>query len=536
MLGVVAAFLVLAQAVLLARVAARSFDGATLAEVETPTVLLVVVIAARALATWGFEAVGTRAATGVLSQLRLDLVTARLTGRPTASDGAESAAIATAAVDGVDALEGLFGRYLPQLVLAAIVPVAVLILVAVLDPISAGLMILTLPLIPVFFWLIGRATANRARERWQAMSLLATHFLDVVRGLPTLRAFNRGDAQVERIEQVSDEYRSATMGTLRLAFLSGTVLELAATLGVALVAVSAGVRLVNGSLGLQTGLTVLVLAPELYLPFRRLGAEYHASADGLAVADRMFELLDRPGAALRVGRLAPTSPAQATVRFEGITFRYPSRAEPAVTGLDLELRPGETVALTGESGAGKSTVAHLLLGLLRPSAGRITVAGVPLDELDADAWRRLIAWVPQHPTVFHGTVAGNIRLGDSAASDERVREAARLAQADVFIRDLPEGYDTVIGDGGRQLSAGERRRVALARALLRDAPLIVLDEPTADLDPETAAALALELERAGETRTMLVIAHRRELTAHADRLVRLANGAVEKAEPTAVPG
>jgi ABC-type multidrug transport system fused ATPase/permease subunit len=250
----------------------------------------------------------------------------------------------------------------------------------------------------------------------------------------------------------------------------------------------------------------------------------------------MFELLDRPGAALRVGRLAPTSPAQATVRFEGITFRYPSRAEPAVMGLDLELRPGETVALTGESGAGKSTVAHLLLGLLRPSAGRITVAGVPLDELDADAWRRLIAWVPQHPTVFHGTVAGNIRLGDSAASGERVREAARLAQADVFIRDLPEGYDTVIGDGGRQLSAGERRRVALARALLRDAPLIVLDEPTADLDPETAAALALELERAGETRTMLVIAHRRELTAHADRLVRLANGAVEKAEPTAVPG
>ena len=422
-LGVLAALLVLAQAVLLARVAARSFEGATLADVATPTVLLVAVIVARALATWGFEAVGVRAATGVLSQLRLDLVTARLTGRPTASDGAESAAIATAAVDGVDALEGLFGRYLPQLVLAAIVPVAVLILVATLDPISAGLMILTLPLIPVFFWLIGRATANRARERWQAMSLLSTHFLDVVRGLPTLRAFNRGDAQVERIEQVSDEYRSATMGTLRLAFLSGTVLELAATLGVALVAVTVGVRLVDGGIAFEPALTVLLLAPELYLPLRNLAAGFHASADGAAVADRLLTLIEQPADAPGGTVIAP-SPREAPITIESVSFAYPGRPQAALADVDLVLEPGECVALVGQSGGGKSTLASLLCLFAAPQSGRILIGDDDLADCDAAAWRRQIAWLPQSPTLFRGSVADNIRLADPIG-DRRARARCR---------------------------------------------------------------------------------------------------------------
>ena len=535
-LGIATALAVLAQATLLAMIVAGAFDGRPLSALRAYLVLLAAAFAVRGGLAWGMEAAGRRAAMRVLSELRLSLLAHRMRTQPTSLDGTGGAEVATVAVQGLEALEGYFARYLPQVLLAAAVPVIVLAWVAVLDPQSALVMLATLPLVPVFMILIGRHSARRAQERWGALRILSSHFLDVLRGLPTLRAFGRAEDELAHLRDVEDRYRISTMQTLRVSFLSGSVLELAATLGVALVAVSAGVRLVDGGLGLQTGLTVLVLAPELYLPFRRLGAEYHASADGLAVADRMFELLDRPDAAPPGGRRAPASPAQATVRFEGVSFRYPSRAEPALMGLDLALRPGETVALTGESGAGKSTVAQLLLGLLRPSAGRIMVGGEPLDELDADAWRRQIAWVPQHPTMFHATVAENIRLGDAAASGERVREAARLAQADGFIRALPEGYDTVIGDGGRPLSAGERRRVAVARALLRDAPLVVLDEPTADLDPDTAAALALELERAGEVRTVLVIAHRQELTVHADRLVRLANGAVEETEPMAVTG
>ena len=318
-LGVVAALLVLAQAVLLARVAARGFDGASLAAVALPLVLIVVVALARAATVWGFEVVGRRAATDVLSRLRLDVVEQRLSGQPSALDGAESAEVATAAVAGVDALEVTFARYLPQAVLAVVVPVAVLALVASIDLTSAGIMLLTLPLIPVFMWLIGRYTERRTRERWQALALLATHFLDVVRGLPTLRAFNRGQAQTAAIAEITDRYRRTTMGTLRAAFLSGTVLELAATLGIALVAVTVGVRLVDGGIGFESGLTVLVLAPELYLPLRNLAAQFHASADGLAVAERLLDLVEAQPSVASGSKPAPDL-RKDTVRLEGISF------------------------------------------------------------------------------------------------------------------------------------------------------------------------------------------------------------------------
>ncbi|MGZ4318772.1 MAG: thiol reductant ABC exporter subunit CydD [Gaiellaceae bacterium] len=529
-LGLATALLVLAQAVLLARVAAKAFGGASLSGVSLPLELLVVVVAARAATAWGFEAVGRRAATGVLSQLRLDLVETRLRDHPAALDGAESAEVATTAVNGVDALETAFARYLPQVFLAAAVPVAVLVLVAAIDPLSAGIMLLTLPLVPVFMWLIGRATARHTRERWQALTLLATHFSDVVRGLPTLRAFNRGEAQTERIEQVSDDYRRAAMGTLRIAFLSGAVLELAATIGVALIAVTVGVRLVDGSVGFETALTVLLLAPELYLPLRNLGAQYHASADGLAVSERLLGLIEQPAAVTAGAGVAP-SPRGAAIRLEGVSFAYPARDVPVLESVDLELEPGETVALVGESGGGKSTAASLLLRLCEPTGGRVTVGGVDLAACDAAAWRAQVAWVPQEPTLFRGTVADNIRLGDPAAADGRVRAAAEQAGADAFIGGLPDGYGSVVGEGGRGLSAGERQRIALARAFLRDAPLVILDEPTANLDPVNAELVGEAVERLRAGRTVLLIAHSPELAARADRIVRLENGRIAEVAP-----
>jgi ATP-binding cassette, subfamily C, bacterial CydD len=405
------------------------------------------------------------------------------------------------------------------------VPLVVLAWVAAIDAGTAVIMLFTLPLVPVFMWLIGRYTEERTRERWHSLRLLSTHFLDVVRGLPTLRAFNRSREQASVIADVSDRYRRATMGTLRVAFLSGAVLELAATLGIALVAVTVGVRLADGGIGLQAALTILVLAPELYLPLRQLGAQFHASADGLAVAERMLELLEEPPEVGAGGELAPPSPARAVVRLERVSFAYPSRPGLVLDDFELELRPGETVALVGESGAGKSTVASLLLRLADPKAGRVTVGDVDLAECRTDAWRRLVAWVPQQPTLFHGTVADNIRLGEPGASDERVRDAAVLAGADAFVRRLPDGYETVVGDGGRAVSAGERRRLALARAFLRSAPLVVLDEPTADLDRASAELVAAAVERLRRRGgTVLVIAHRPELVGRADRVVVLAGG------------
>ncbi len=517
----------IAQASLLAVIIARAFAGRVGgggSALLPQFALFALAFILRGGCAWGMEIAGRRAAWTVLSELRLALVVKRLRADPLATDGTDGAEIAAAAVQGVEALEGYFARYLPQVILATVVPVLVVAWAAVIDPEAAVIMFLTLPLVPVFMWLIGSYTEERTRERWQALRLLASHFVDVVRGLPTLRAFGRAEAEGAIVAEVSDRYRRATMETLRVSFLSGSVLELAATLGVGLVAVTAGVRLAEGGLGLQAGLTVLILAPELYLPFRRLGAEYHASADGVAVAERMFELLDAPAAAGPGGaRLAP-SPAHATVSLERVSFSYPARPGQVLDGLDLELAPGETVALVGESGAGKSTVAGLLLGLLEPTDGRVAIGGIDLRDCDRAAWRRCVAWVPQHPSLFRGTVADNIRLGDPAASEPALRTAAALAGADEFITALPRGYATRVGDGERPLSPGERRRVGLARAFLSDAPLVILDEPTADLDPANVAAVTRAVRRLGEGRTMLVIAHRPEVVREADRVVCLEQG------------
>ena len=404
-------------------------------------------------------------------------------------------------------------------------PLLVVAWVAVIDLESALIMLLTLPLVPVFMWLIGRYTEHRTRERWQALRPLSTHFLDVVRGLPTLRAFGRAEHQVGALATVSERYRKATMETLRVSFLSGSVLELAATLGVALVAVAAGVRLVNGGLGLQAGLTVIVLAPELYLPYRRLGAEYHASADGLAVAERMFALLEAPDAAPAGGTHRPRSPAAFPVSFERVSFAYPARDDSRARAASSSSSPLARRSRSSATAArARARSAALLLGLLEPTAGRIAIGGVDLATCDLDAWRGLIAWVPQHPTLLRGTVADNIRLGAPGAFAEAVAAAARRAGADAFIAALPDGYETVVGDGGRTLSPGERRRIALARAFLADAPLVILDEPTADLDPASVAIVAAAVRRLAQGRTVLLIAHRPELVEHADRVVRLTGG------------
>jgi thiol reductant ABC exporter CydD subunit len=523
-IGLATALLVLLQATLFARIVARAFHGAALRDVSTDIVLLALVFVLRGAFAWGFEVAGRRAASAVLSELRLALAERRLRAQPAALDGAEGGEIAAASVQGVDGLEAYFARYLPQVVLTCVVPIFVLMWVGWIDLESALIMLLTLPLVPLFMWLIGRQTEQRTRERWQALRLLSSHFLDVVRGLPTLRAFNRGRAQASSIAEVNESYRRATMGTLRVAFLSGSVLELAATLGVALVAVTVGVRLVDGGLGLQAGLTVLVLAPELYLPLRRLGAEFHSSADGLAVAETMFALLDAPAEVSPGGDQPVPSPGDHAVRLEHVSFSYPARPGLVLDDIDLELAPGETVALVGDSGSGKSTIAALLLRLAEPTEGRMAIGSTDIAACRTDDWRRLVAWVPQHPTLLRGTVAENIRLGAAAASDDRVREAAIQAGADEFVRALPRGYETVVGDGGRPVSTGERRRIALARAFLRDAPLVILDEPTADLDPASAELIAAAIERLRVARTVLVIAHRPELVRTADRVVVLENG------------
>ncbi|NEA22254.1 thiol reductant ABC exporter subunit CydD [Actinomadura bangladeshensis] len=516
-LGTATAGLIIAQATLLADMLARAFlGGASLADLRTPLLLLLAVILARTLVAWLQEVAAHRSSAAVKSQLRGRLLARALGLGPRWLSGERSGELATLATRGIDALDDYFSRYLPQLVLAVIVPAAVGFRILLGDWLSAVTIAATVPLIPIFAILVGLTTQRKMDRQWRTLSVLAAHFLDVVAGLPTLKIFGRARAQADKIREVTDRHRRATMSTLRIAFLSALVLELLSSLSVALVAVSIGLRLVEGGLGLETALLVLILAPEAYLPLRQVGAQYHASVEGLTAASRIFEVLETPLPDAGTRTDLPDL-AHATLRLDGVTVAYDRG--PALSDFSLTVHPGETVALVGPSGAGKSTVLSVLLGFVQPDSGRVLVDWDDLAGFSPDAWRARIAWVPQRPHLFAGTVAENILLGRPSASPESVRSAAEAANAFEFIEALPAGFDTPLGDRGAGLSAGQRQRLALARAFLRDAPLLLLDEPTSNLDVESEAAVIDAVERLKTGRTVLLVAHRPALIPLADRVI-----------------
>ncbi|MFJ7157475.1 thiol reductant ABC exporter subunit CydD [Streptomyces sp. NPDC101118] len=521
-LGLVGAALVVGQAMLIAEVVVGAFQrGLGGAELRTPLLLLAAVALGRALVSWLTELAAHRASAAVKSELRGRLLDRAADLGPSWLSGQRTGSLVALATRGVDALDDYFARYLPQLGLAVVVPVAVLARIVTEDWVSAAIIVVTLPLIPVFMVLIGWATQARMDRQWQLLSRLSGHFLDVVAGLPTLKVFGRAKAQAESIRAITADYRRATLRTLRIAFLSSFALELLATLSVALVAVTIGMRLVHGELDLYTGLVILILAPEAYLPLRQVGAQYHAAAEGLAAAEEIFEVLETPvpGA----GGTAAV-PADAGLRVEGVSVRYPGREADALAAVSLTVAAGETVALTGPSGVGKSTLLQVLLGFVRPTTGRVLVGGTDLAELSAEEWRARIAWVPQRPYLFAGTIAENVRLARPGASDAEVERALDDAGAREFVAALPRGAQTVLGEGGVGLSAGQRQRLALARAFLADRPVLLLDEPTAALDGETEAGVVEAVRRLAAGRTVLLVVHRPALLSVADRVVRLESG------------
>ena len=523
--GVAVAAAVLAQATLLSHAITGAFQRREGLGAQAGTLIaLLSVLALRAALTWLAEAAGHRNAALVVSTLRHRALGALARRGPVGLAEERTGELVMVTTQGLDALDAYFARFLPQLVLAALVPVMATAWVAHTDVVSGTVLAVTLPLIPIFMVLVGLMARQRTERQAEALGGLGAHFLDVLQGLTTLRVFGRSLAQVDRIAEVGERYRHATMGTLRIAFLSALVLESLASLGTALVAVEIGVRLVSGGLALEAGLTALILTPEAYVPLRAVGAQYHACMDGLNAAARALDIAAGAAHPARCGGLVPEAapPAgPARIRLEAVTYTYPTRTTPALDGLDLGIDAGETVALVGPSGTGKSTVAALLLRFAAPDAGRITVDGVDLQELGDTAWRRAVAWVPQRPHLMVATVADNIRLGCPQASLQDVRRAAADAGAAAFIEDLPQGYDTAVGENGVDLSAGQRQRLALARALLREAPLLILDEPMSHLDAAARAGVARAIARTAGRASVLLIGHERDLAAHADRVVRL---------------
>ncbi len=466
LLGLATAGLVVAQADLLAAIITDAFlRDAGLDTVIVPVALVAAVVLGRAGIVWLGESSAHHASASVLGQLRTAVVGKALaTGRRRHTDRSP-AELATLATRGVDRLDGYFARYLPQLLIAAIVPAVIAARILLADWVAALIVGLTIPLIPLFMILIGLYTRRGVRRQWRTLSVLGNHFLDLVAGLAVLTAFGRAKAQRRALVEITRTYRLQTMRTLRIAFLSALVLELLATLSVAVVAVSIGLRLVGGGIDLHTALVVLILAPEVYLPLRAVGARFHDSAEGVAAAEDILTLLDDPGTATGTRAPAP-DPSRMPLRLRDVTVR--GRSGPVLDRLSLTVAPCEVVGVTGPSGAGKSTLLDLLLGWYPPDEGTVSVDGVDLADLDRAAWQSRIAWVPQQPRLVAGTVADNIRLGAPHATDEEVAAAAAASALDVPLT-------TPVGELGAGLSTGQQRRVALARAAVLDRPLVILD-------------------------------------------------------------
>ena len=570
-LGLATALLVVAQAWLLASVITRVFiDKATLPELVTPIAVLAAVTVARAAVAWAAQASAHRASAAAKTELRAALLACVLALGPGWRKGTggtsrrDAAALTQLATTGLDGLDGYFTSYLPTLINAVAIPLAVLVTITVADPISGIIVACTLPLVPLFGALIGMATGRQAAQRWRALATLAHHFHDVVSGLPTLRVFGRAQAQRGRIEEVTGEYRRATMATLRLAFLSSLALELVATMSVAVVATEIGLRLAYGHLDLRTGLLVLICAPEAYLPLRALGTQFHATADGLAAANEVFTILETEAAAPAAATRMPPQPPGVipSIHLDAVSVCHEGRAAPAPERATLTIEPGRLTVLTGPSGCGKTTLLSCLLGFAEATSGSITArpnpgpesARGPAETAPAPAsgnptttrsngrvvppapspspsdGQGLFGWLPQDPTLFAGTVADNIRLGRPDAPEAAVAAAAREAALD----DVP--LTRVLGQRGVGLSAGQRRRVALARALILGRPVLLLDEPTAGLDPDRESVVIETLRRYAVGHAVLAVSHRPALIAAADVVVNLASQApLPPATPSTSP-
>ncbi len=482
--------------------------------------ILVVAVGVRVSSTWLQARFGHRAASQVIAELEGDVLeaAAQLPPRELDSRRAELAVVLTR---GVADLRPYLAGYLPALLLAVIVPPAVLVVIATQDMTSAAIVFVTLPLIPVFMILIGLLTKGRSTATLAAMTTLSAQLLDLLAGLPTLRALGREHGPAQRVRELGDAHRRTAMSALRIAFLSSMVLELLATLSVALVAVSIGLRLVFGEMALEAGIIALILAPEVYQPLRSVGERFHAAEDGMAAAAKAFAVLDDTASSGGAG--GPLRPSRLNGIIEVAYLDVRSRDRMAPKGFSAVFRPGMLTVLTGANGSGKSTVLQAILGMIPPERGRVTVDGVDVGALDPEWWWRRVAWLPQRPVLVPGTLRANLELtGPLDISTRQLASACAATGFDAVLAELPLGWDSLVGTGGVGLSLGQRQRLALTRVLVSAKPVLLLDEPTAHLDSKSeAAVLDSLLKLAVNGATVVVVGHRREVLAAADAIVEV---------------
>jgi ATP-binding cassette subfamily C protein CydD len=532
-MGIGIALLAVAQAWFFSRVVAGVFlEGATLRTVRNSLFLILGIILLRAVLQWVSEISAHEASSRIKSNLRKRLMSHIVSLGSMYAQGERTGELITTVVDGIESLDEYFSKYLPQLLLSVGIPLLILGFIFPLDWKTGIILLLTGPLIPVFMILIGKLAEKKSLHQFQSLSWMSAHFLDVLQGMTTLKVFGRAKDQTRVIARVSDSFRKATLSVLRIAFLSALVLEFLATMSTALVAVTIGLRLVNGTLSFAVGLFLLLLAPEFYTPLRTLGLNFHAGLSGVNAAARIFEIIDLPLISDEINEdveekdKGPILSSDLQILFKNVSLIYQTGEAPALNGINLTLKFGEKIAVVGPSGAGKTSIAQLLLRFIEPSAGEILINTSLLKAISQENWLKQIAYVPQTPYLFAGSIEENISFGRPSATIEEIKSAAQEASAHEFILKLPDGYQTLLGEGGTRLSGGQAQRIAIARAFLKDAPLLIMDEATSNLDPESEHLVQLALKRLIQGKTALIIAHRLSTVRQADRILVLEHGEI----------
>jgi ATP-binding cassette subfamily C protein CydD len=534
-LGATGGLLLVAQAWVLSDLADRVISpGRSLDRLGPYVAGLCGIILVRSILAWARQAAGFKAGARVRRKVRLAILSHLFELGPLRSAGTPAGAAASTAMEQVEALQAFYALYLPQLFLAAMIPVAILAFVFPISWAAGAILLTTAPLIPFFMVLVGMGAQSISQRHFQALSRLSAHFLDLLQGLATLKLFNRSRAEAGTIATVSRQYRRRTMAVLRIAFLSSAVLEFFGAMAIALLAVYLGLSYLGyfqfGSYGrpltFQSGFFILLVAPEFYLPLRELGAHYHARAEAAGAAEEILRILGLGAGDVPPGRIGLKRGEEFSIRFENVSLEFDQGQRQALKDVSFQLAAGQKVALIGPSGAGKSSLIHLLLGFVQPSSGKIWIDGELASDVNLEHWRRHLAWIGQQPTLFYGSIYDNIRLARPQAKREQVRHAARLAGVLEFSRHLPRGLDTPLGEQGIGLSRGQAQRVAMARAFLKDAPILLLDEPTAGLDQDTEKRLMQGLLDLAQGRTLLLVTHRRSALDAMDRIICLDRGRI----------
>jgi len=532
-LGLTGGLLIMAQAWLISRIVHSAFmEGFEPVRLGPLLAVLCAVVVLKAATAWGREIAGFQAGAAVRGQVRRDLAAHLIAVGPVGISPLPSGRLVSSALEQVEALQNFVARYVPQLALAALLPLAILVFIFPISWAAGAILLVTAPMIPLFMILVGMGAESISQRHFQSLARMSAHFLDVLRGLTTLKLFGQSKAQADKIQGVSRQYRHRTMAVLRVAFLSSAVLEFFSAIAIALVAVYLGMYFLGyldfGAFGrpikFSAGFFILLLAPDYFLPLRELGTHYHARADAVGAAEEILRVYELPQAAAQSVQGRAKLTTAETIRFESVSMHYGSPSRPGIDNISFTLRRGEKVAVVGASGAGKSTLIHLLLGFIRPDRGTILIDDVPLGDLLQNDWRRQAAWIGQNPMLFSGTIRENISLSRPDADDGRIETAARQAGVMEFAAKRESGLDAQVGEQGKALSMGQAQRVALARAFLKDAPLLLLDEPTASLDTATEARILTDLDHWSQGRTILMATHRPAPLALADRILILKQG------------